>query len=113
MIVGELLQRLLVAGRFEPRKNPAEYRVTDRRGVPHVKVDRVQPLLQVQFRIVVQGTAVEPFEAVRDSPANQVAEGIMVKVQLERDRIVEAEILGVDRTGNRNRKRRFSLFGAK
>ena len=96
VIVGKLLQRLLVAGRFEPRKNPAEYRVADRRGVPDVKVDRVQPVLQVQFGIVVQRAAVKPFVAVGDPPADQVTERIVVKVQFDRDRIIEAEVLGMD-----------------
>src|ERR1035438_1200439 len=96
VIVGKLLQRLFVAGRFEPRKNPAKYRVADCRGVPDVKVDRVQPVLQVQFGIVIQGAAVERFVAVRDPPANQVTESIVVKVQVDRDLIIEAEVLGMD-----------------
>jgi hypothetical protein len=39
----------------------------------------------------------KPFVAVRDSPADQVAEGIVVQVQVERDLLIKTEILPMDR----------------
>src|SRR5258708_5774580 len=65
--------------------------------MPHVKVDRIQLVSQMQLGIVVEAAAAEPFVPAGDPPAYEVAEGVMVQVQIERDRVVEAEILGVNR----------------
>src|SRR5579862_8805381 len=79
-VIGELLQGFLVACRFEPRKNSAKDCIEDRRSVPHIKIDWIEPVTQVKLGIIVQGAAVKPFEAVRDSPAYEVAERVMVQM---------------------------------
>src|SRR5665213_2316757 len=44
----------------------------------------------------------ERFIAVCDSPTNQVPERIVIKVQIERNFIIEAEVLGMDRIALEN-----------
>src|ERR1700683_3645323 len=97
VIVRKLFECLVVARRFEPRKNSAKDCVADRRSVPHVKIDWIKLIPQVELGIVVQGAAMKPFVAVRDSPADQVAEGMVVQVQVERDLVLKTEILPMDR----------------
>src|SRR5580704_7728533 len=97
VIVRKLFECLVVARRFEPRKNSAKDCVADRRSVPHVKIDWIELIPQVELGIVVQGAAMKPFVAVRDAPADQVAEGIVVQVQVERDLVIKTEILSMDR----------------
>src|SRR5580704_10672244 len=97
VVISEHLQRLVVARRLDPRKNSAKDCVADRRRVPHVKIDWIELIPQVELGIVVQGAAMKSFVAARDPPADQIAERVMVQMQVERDLIIQAEILPMDR----------------
>src|ERR1700683_1453219 len=89
VVIGEHLQRFVVARWFDPRKNSAKDCIEDRRSVPHKKMDGIEPVTQVKLGIVIQGAAVKPFESVRDPPAYQVAERVVVQMEPKRDRIIE------------------------
>src|SRR5580704_10325425 len=96
-IVAEHLERLLETRRLDPGENHPQDRIANRRCVPHVKIDWIKPIAQVKFGIVVQGAAVKPLIAAGDAPTDQVAECVMIHMQVERDGIIKSKILGMHR----------------
>src|SRR6516164_2083234 len=51
----------------------------------------------MQFRIIVQAAAAKPFVPIGDRPTDHIAKRVMIEVQIERDIVVEAYILCIDR----------------
>src|SRR5262245_11237469 len=95
-VIGEAFQRVIAVDRVEPGQHPAHAEVHHRGGVADVEVDRVEDAAQVEFRIVVQPAAAEPLVAVDNRPGDHVADGVMIVVQVECDRIVESDIFGIE-----------------
>src|SRR4029077_14986852 len=81
-IVGELLEGLVVAGRLEPRQRRAQKRIDEGRSVLDVEIDGLQVVAQMQLWVVVQSAALEPFVSVSHRPPDQIAEHVVVKVEL-------------------------------
>src|SRR5262245_43071770 len=95
-VIGEALERVIPVDRVEPGQHPAHAEVHHRGGVAAVEVDRVEAAAQEEVRIVVQPSAAEPLVAVDKRPGDHVADGVMIEVQVECDRIVEAYIFGIE-----------------
>src|SRR5918997_2408671 len=51
----------------------------------------------MEFWLVVEAIAAIGADAVRNRPTHNVAEGVVVEVQVERDGIIEADIFVADR----------------
>jgi hypothetical protein len=75
----------------------SRYRVEKRGGVPDVEIERVKAVAHVQLGIVVEPAAAKPFASVRHAPADHVARRVMIKMQVERDLIIQSEVFSVDR----------------
>src|SRR5258706_1202830 len=95
--VGETLQYRIAARRLEPRQDPLHEEVDERRGVPHVEIERRELATEVQLRIVIEGAADIPLQPARHAPRQEVAQRMKVQVQVECDAVVEAEVLVVER----------------
>jgi len=55
-----------------------------------IQIDGLQAVSQMQLWIIVQRAALKPFEPVLDRPADQIAENVMIKVELESNGVIEA-----------------------
>src|SRR4051794_23814967 len=64
--------------------------------MPDVKVQRKQRTTEMQFRLIIQGAAPIPFQALPQRPAKDIAEGGEIEMKVERHGVVEAEIVVVD-----------------
>ena len=51
----------------------------------------------MQLGIIVQAAAAKPFVPIGDRPTDHIAKRIMIEVQVERDIVVEAYVLRIDR----------------
>ena len=60
------------------------------------QVNGVERVAQMPFGIVIEAAAVEPFVTVGDGPLDDVVKDAIVKVELERDGIIEAHIFVAD-----------------
>src|SRR6202171_6418023 len=87
-VIGKFLQRLVVTRWLDQRQHPLQYRVFYSRYVPDIKINRVQQMPQMQFRIVIETAAAKPLVAICNRPRNHISHCIVIKVQVERDRIV-------------------------
>src|SRR5438132_6427515 len=63
----------------------------------HVKIERCEIATKMQLRIVIERAATIKGQVIIDGPAQNVAQRVKIKVEIERDRIVQAEIFVVDR----------------
>src|ERR1700682_1717447 len=95
-VIGKFLQRLVVTRWLDQRQHPLQYRVFYPRYVPDIKINWVQQMPQVQFRIVIETAAAKPLVAICNRPRNHISHCIVIKVQVERDRIVEANVFGIN-----------------
>src|SRR6266480_3859737 len=64
----------------------------------HVKIERCEIATEMQLRIIIERAATIEGQAIVDGPAQDVAQRVKIKVEIERNRIVQAEIFVVDRT---------------
>src|SRR5437588_12443372 len=62
----------------------------------HVKIERRQIATEMQLRVVIEWATTVEGQTVLDGPAQNVAQGIKVKMEFERNRIVQPEIFVVD-----------------
>src|SRR5579884_194101 len=83
--------------RLEQRQEPAQHGVRELRRVRDVQVERHELRAQAALRLVRERGAAVPAVAVPDAPVDDVAQRVEVEPELERDRVVETEILVVDR----------------
>src|ERR1700755_758325 len=58
----------------------------------NIKVDRVEAMAETQFRLIVQASAANAGVVVRDSPIEEITRHVVVKMQVERNGIVQADI---------------------
>src|SRR5204863_685065 len=64
----------------------------------HVKIERCEIATEMQLRIVIERATTIKSQAIIDGPGQDVAERVKIKVEIERDRIVQAEIFVINRT---------------
>src|SRR6266480_2992760 len=64
----------------------------------HVKIERCEIATEMQLRIVIERATTIKGQAIIDGPAQDVAERVKIKVEIERDRIVQAEVFVINRT---------------
>src|SRR4030095_5563715 len=64
----------------------------------HVKIERCEIATEMQLRIVIERAATIKGQAMIDGPAQDVAERVKIKVEIEGDRIVQAEVFVINRT---------------
>src|SRR5436190_15219229 len=64
----------------------------------HVKIERCEIATEMQLRIVIERATTIKGQAIIDGPAQDVAERVKIKVEIERDRVVQAEVFVINRT---------------
>src|SRR6476646_5451860 len=96
-IIVEVRQNRVGARRLHDRKQPFQHRVDGARGVPHVKIDGVERLTQMPLGVVVQTAAKEALVAVGDGPFDDVVEDAIIEIEVERDGVIESDVLVTDR----------------
>src|SRR5437867_12705206 len=64
----------------------------------HVKIERCEIATGMQLRSVIERAATIRGRVSIDGPAQDVAQRVKIKVKIERDRIVRAEIFVISRT---------------
>src|SRR5438270_1207444 len=64
----------------------------------HVKIERREIATKMQLRVVIERAAAIKGQAIIDGPAQNVAQRVKIKVEIERDRIVQTEIFVINRT---------------
>src|ERR1700730_10993595 len=52
--------------------------------------------------VIIQPAAAEPFKSIGDRPLDHIAYRVMVKMQIEREVVIESDILRIDRVGFRH-----------
>ena len=62
-----------------------------------VKVDRIQKVSQVQFRVIIEAAATKPLVTICNGPRDHVPNRVVIKVQVERNRVIEPDIFSKDR----------------
>src|SRR5436189_6089901 len=94
--VPEFLQDRIVPGRFEKSQRAPEDLVQERRRVQHVKIEREQVATQMELRLVVERAAPIALEALLDRPGEDVAQRVEIEMKIERDAVIEAEVVVID-----------------
>src|SRR5262245_37260731 len=92
-IVREPSQRLVVSRRHDPGQQPPENRVRKRGAKTRIEVERIEIVPHPEFRFVAETRASKPLVTVGDRPVHHVANGVVVKMEVEGDSIVQADIL--------------------
>src|SRR5262245_42317581 len=95
MIVVEALEDRVVPGRLEQRQERPEQGIQEIRRVAHIDIEGSQPEAQMIFRLVVQPGAAERAEPLADRPLDQVPYDDEIEVDVEGDRIIEADVLRI------------------
>src|ERR1700704_5181813 len=96
--VWEPAQHWIVAGRFKIFHRAPKDWIEEARSVPHVQIERHQLATKMELRVVVQGIAAVIFQSLLERPGNDVAQSIKVEMQIERDGIVQADALVINRS---------------
>src|SRR5246500_5423373 len=92
-IVCEPSQRLVVAGRYDPGQQQPKDRVRNRGAKTYIEVERIEFVPHPEFRFVAETRASKPLVTIGDRPVHHVANGVVVKMEVEGDSIVQANIL--------------------
>jgi len=95
--MAEFPEDRIVPSGLDQGKDPLQDGVHDHRGVPHVQIRRIQYVPQVEFWIVIQATAAKPLIAFWDRPGDHVSDSVVIEVQVERYRVVQPDVLSIDR----------------
>src|ERR1700676_3786780 len=82
VVVGEELQVLVVAGRLDQPQHESERPMDRRRCMAHVEVERLEAALEMQLGVIAEPVAHIAPVAIGDGPADDVAEGQMVEMQI-------------------------------
>src|SRR5204863_7580175 len=69
-----------------------------RLAMPHVKIGRDEIASKMQLRVVIERAATIDGQPILDGPPQNDTQRVKIKVEIERNGIVEAEIFVVDRT---------------
>ena len=94
--VGELSQHRIVTSWLEEFCGTSKDWVYQRHGVPDVQIKGNQMTFQVQLGIVIQWSAAVIPQTLLKRPRNDVAQSVEVQVQIQRDRIIHAEVFVVN-----------------
>ena len=84
-------------GRLEIFHGEVEDRIQQPSRVQHVKIERPKFVPEMQFRIIIERTAVIVAQPLVDRPTDHVAHGVKIKMEIERDIVIEAEAFIVNR----------------
>src|SRR5438477_7242396 len=95
--VGKFRQHWVVPRRFKQLHHTTENRIQQGLSMSDVEIERSQIAPEMELRIVVERAAAIKGQAVIDRPAQNVAQGVKIKMQIERDGIIQTEIFIVDR----------------
>src|SRR5207237_8498364 len=85
------LQNWFVPCRHEIFHCQSKDRIKPRSGMQHVKIERRQLVAEMQLRIIVERTAEIKAQPLIDRPTDHVAHGVKIKMQVERDIVIEAK----------------------
>src|SRR3954469_2795952 len=94
--VSKTWQHRIVPGRLEELQDRPKDLVQNRIGVPDVKVERKQGATEMEFRLIIQRAAPVPRQSFLQRPAQDVTEGLEIKMKIERHAIIQAEIVVVE-----------------
>src|SRR6476619_6542776 len=95
--VGEFWQHGIVSRRLKQLHHATENWIQQGLSVSNVEIERCQIAAEMQLRIIIERAAAIEGQAVINRPAQNVAQGVKIEMQIERDGIVQAEIFVVDR----------------
>src|SRR6266571_7425082 len=95
--VGEFAQKRIMARRSEIFDDAAEDRIQKRARVPDVQVKRYELAAKMQLGSVIQWIAVIIFQSLLQRPRDDVPQRIEIKVQIERDSVIEPDTFIVNR----------------
>ena len=62
----------------------------------HVEIERRELMAEMEFWIVIERTTAVVAQPLIDRPTNHIAHGVEIKMQIERDIVIEAEALIVN-----------------
>lgn|ERR1700736_2239496 len=96
MCVWKFSQNRIMPRRLEVFHGEVEDRIQQRSRVQHVKIERRKFVAEMQFRIVIQRTAAIEAQLLIDRPTDHVAHRVKIKMEIERDIVIEAEALIVN-----------------
>src|SRR5205085_5568239 len=94
--VSKTLQDRIVPGRLEKFQSGPEDWIQPRRSVLHVKIERIEIAAEVKFWMIIQRAAPITLQTLRERPADDVAEGVEIQMEVQRDAVVEAEVIVID-----------------
>src|SRR5689334_11161264 len=92
-VIREPSQGLVVAGRYDPWQQQPENRVRKRGAKTHIEVERIEIMPHPEFRFVAETRASKPLVTVGNRPVHHIANRVVIEMEVEGDRIVEADIL--------------------
>src|SRR5438876_5477682 len=94
--VSKAFEHRIVPGWFEKFHGLPEERIEPGRGMQHVKVERKQSAAEMQLRTVIQRAAPVALETLRERPADDVAQRVEIKMEVERHPVIEPEVVVID-----------------
>ena len=110
MCVWKFSQNRIMPRRLEVFHGEVEDRIQQRSRVQHVKIERRELVAEMQFRIVIERTAAVGAQPLVDRPTNHVAHRIKIKMQIERDIVIEAKAFIVNRVATDEAKTKRNNF---
>ena len=63
----------------------------------HVKIERRELMAEMEFWIIIERATAVVAQSLVDRPTNHIAHSVKIKMQIERDIVIEAEALIVNR----------------
>ena len=95
--VRKLLQNRVVLGRLEEAEGAAEEGIDQGAGVHDVEIERNELTAEMELGIVIERSALISAQTLTHCPVNDVAKGLKIKIELERNFVIEAEAFVVNR----------------
>src|SRR5205814_8702350 len=95
--VRKLLQDWVVARRPEVFEHSTKNRIQEWIRMRDVQIERHQLAIQMQLRLIIERVAVIIFQPLLQRPRDDVAQRVKVKVQIERDTIIEPDAFVIER----------------
>src|SRR6476661_6708504 len=96
LCVWKFSQNRIVPGRFEIFQRHSENWVEPSASVKHVEIEGLQLVPEMQFRIVIERTAGVTTQPLLNRPTDHIAHGVKIKMEIERDVIIEPQALIVN-----------------
>src|SRR5438477_11638883 len=95
--VSKTLQHRIVSCRFEQLQDRSKDLVQKRICVAHVQIERKQITPEMQLRLIVQRAAPVTLQTLAKRPAEDVAQGMKIKMEIEGDCVIKPEVIVIDR----------------